>query len=100
MDLRYVFACGIVWRYTADAEAGWELIRALADWDGDVQELAAMMLADEPRTSMDLLNAAVAAGAISGADAAEAFAALVAKAAEAGASGELPALQPPVFGSA
>ncbi len=71
MDLRYVFECGIVWRYTADPEAGWELIRALRDHDRDVQELAVLMLAGELQESPLLLNAAVAAGAMSGKDAAE-----------------------------
>lgn len=73
MDLRYVFACGIVWRYTADPEAGWELIRALRDDDQDVQDLAALMLADKSQEASSLLNAAIAGGAISGKDAAEVF---------------------------
>ncbi len=73
MDLRYVFACGIVWRYTADLEAGWELVRALRDEDRDVQDLAAMMLADCAQNSRSLLNAAVAMGAVSASDAAEVF---------------------------
>ena len=75
MELGYVFACGIVWRHTADREAGWELIRALRDDDADVRDLAAVILADRCRNSVALLNAAVAAGALSGRDAAEVMAA-------------------------
>lgn len=78
MELRYVFACGIVWRYTADPEAGWELIRALRDDDRDVQELAGLMLADTSQNSASLLNAAIARGGISGKDAAEVFGRMVA----------------------
>jgi HEAT repeat protein len=78
MDLRYVFACGIVWRYTADPEAGWELIRALRDDDRDVQDLAALMLADESQDSSSLLTAATAGGAISAKDAAEVLGIMVA----------------------
>lgn len=81
MDLRYVFACGIVWRYTADPEAGWELIRALRDSDRDVQELAALALSDNSQDSLPLLNAAIARGAISGKDAAEVLGSMIAKAA-------------------
>ena len=77
MDLRYVFACGIVWRYTAEPDAGWELIRALRDDDQDVQDLAALMLADNSQDSPSLLNAAIAGGAISGKDAAEIFGSMV-----------------------
>lgn len=78
MDLRYVFACGIVWRYTADPEAGWELIRALRDDDRDVQDLAALILADNSQDSSSLLTAAIAEGAISGKDAAEVLGSIVA----------------------
>lgn len=95
MELAYVFACGIVWRYTADTEAGWELIRALKDCDEDVQGLAAVMLADEPQNSVVLLNAAIAAGVVSGKDAADAFAGMVAKAGE---PSELPVRRPPEYG--
>jgi hypothetical protein len=73
MDPGYVFACGIVWRYTADPEAGWELIRALRDHDRDVQELAAMMLTNGAQDASSLLNAAVASGAVSANDIAEVF---------------------------
>ena len=73
MDLRYVFACGIVWRYTADPEAGWELLRALRDEDRDVQELAALILADKTQDTSSLLNAALAGGAVGGKDVAEGF---------------------------
>jgi hypothetical protein len=33
MDANYVLACGIVWRKTADPEAGWELAQALESPD-------------------------------------------------------------------
>ena len=78
MELAYVFACGIVWRYTADAEAGWELIRALRDDDANVRDVAAAALADRCQNSVALLNAAIASGAASGRDAAEVLAAMAA----------------------
>ncbi len=71
MKIGYVFACGIVWQHTADAEAGWELIRALRDEDADVRGLATVILADRCQNSAMLLNAAIAAGAVTGRDAAE-----------------------------
>lgn len=88
MELAYVFACGIVWRYTADPDAGWELIRALRDCDQDVHDLAAMMLADQAQTSLALLNAAIAAGAVSGNDAAEVLAGMASKVGTGGGSPE------------
>jgi len=33
MDVNYTLACGIVWRKTADPEAGWELVAALKSSD-------------------------------------------------------------------
>jgi len=78
MELAYVFACGIVWRYTGDREAGWELIRALGDEDGDVHDLATTILADRCQDPVALLNAAIAARAVDGRDAAEVLAAMTA----------------------
>ena len=79
MDLRYVFACGVVWCGTADAEAGWQLIRALRDPDAQVRSIARAMLADKADSSLPLLNAATAAGLISGEEAAGVVAALLAQ---------------------
>jgi len=65
MDTSYVIACGIVWRKTADAEAGWELVEALESPDPDLRSLAQSFLVESGEDSMDLLESAVATGIVS-----------------------------------
>jgi hypothetical protein len=36
VDANYMLACGIVWRKTADPDAGWELVEALASPDPEL----------------------------------------------------------------
>jgi hypothetical protein len=65
MDASYMLACGIVWRKTADPEAGWELIEALESRDPDLRLLAQAMLLERGEESLGLLESAVAAGVVS-----------------------------------
>ncbi len=62
MDANYMLACGIVWRKTADPEAGWELVEALQSSDPSLRMLARIFLVETGRDSMDLLEGAVASG--------------------------------------
>lgn len=64
MDAFYMLACGIVWRKTADPEAGWELVEALESPDPDVRSLARSLLLENGERSMDLLESAIAAGIV------------------------------------
>jgi hypothetical protein len=65
MDANYMLACGIVWRRTADPEAGWELVEALASPDPRLRLLAQSLLIDNGEDSMDLLEGAVTRGIVS-----------------------------------
>jgi hypothetical protein len=65
MDANYMLACGIVWRKTADPEAGWELVDALQSSDPSLRMLAQTFLVETGKDSMDLLEGAVARGALS-----------------------------------
>ena len=65
MDATYVLACGIVWRKTADPEAGWELVEALESPDPCLRLLAQSFLVENGEDSMDLLEGAVARGVLS-----------------------------------
>lgn len=65
MDPVYMLACGIVWRKTADPEAGWELVEALDSTDPCMRLLAQSLLVENGEHSMDLLESAVAGGLIS-----------------------------------
>jgi hypothetical protein len=65
MDANYMLACGIVWRKTADPEAGWELVEALESPDPRLRLLAQSLLVDNGEDSMDLLESAVATGIVS-----------------------------------
>jgi hypothetical protein len=65
MDANYMLACGIVWRKTADPEAGWELVEALQSSDPSLRILAQTFLVETGKDSMDLLEGAVARGALS-----------------------------------
>ncbi len=65
MDPVYMLACGIVWRKTADPEAGWELVEALESSDPCLRLLAQSLLVENGEQSMDLLENAVATGKVS-----------------------------------
>ena len=65
MDANYILACGIVWRKTADPEAGWELVEALHSPDPALRLLAQSLLVETGKDSMDLLEGAVAKGILS-----------------------------------
>ena len=65
MEASYVLACGIVWRKTADPEAGWELVEALESADPSLRSLAQALLVESGEPSMDLLEDAVATGRVS-----------------------------------
>jgi hypothetical protein len=65
MDANYMLACGLVWRKTANPEAGWELIEALESPDPRLRVLAQSLLIENGEDSMDLLEGAVARGIIS-----------------------------------
>ena len=65
MDANYILACGIVWRKTADPEAGWELVEALQFSEPSLRMLAQTFLVETGKDSMDLLEGAVASGTLS-----------------------------------
>jgi hypothetical protein len=65
MDPVYMLACGIVWRKTADPEAGWELVEGLESPDPCLRLLAQTLLVENGEHSMDLLESAVATGKVS-----------------------------------
>jgi hypothetical protein len=64
MDANYMLACGIVWRKTADPDAGWELVEALASPDPELRQLARDMLVQRRDNAMALLEDAVGAGVL------------------------------------
>lgn len=65
MNPDYMLACGIVWRKTADPEAGLELVEGLESPDLKVRALAQALLIDGAENSMRLLESALAAGVVS-----------------------------------
>jgi hypothetical protein len=64
MDIDYVLACGIVWRKTADPEAGWELIEGLESEDPQLRLLAQTLPVEGGESSIGLLENALAAGVV------------------------------------
>jgi hypothetical protein len=64
MDIDYVLACGIVWRRTADPEAGWDLVDGLKSRDPEVRVLAQTLLVESGENSMGLLESALAVGIV------------------------------------
>ncbi len=61
MPIRSVFtyACAVVWCRSGEKEAGWELIRALADVEREVREIAASALSEAGPQSLSLIEAAL-----------------------------------------
>ena len=64
MNADYVLACGVVWRKTADPEAGWDLVDGLKSRDPEVRLLAQTLLVESGESSMDLLESALAVGIV------------------------------------
>jgi hypothetical protein len=64
MNADHMLACGIVWRKTADPEAGWELLEGLESRDPGLRFLAQTLLVDSGESSMGLLESALAAGVV------------------------------------
>jgi hypothetical protein len=65
MDHSSILACAIVWRKTADPEAGWSLVAALDSPDPSIRSFVEAVLADGSEESLALLEAAVEAGVLS-----------------------------------
>ncbi len=65
MNPDYLLACGVVWRSTADPEAGWELVEGLESRDPQLRLLAQTFLVESGTKSMGLLEEALAAGMVS-----------------------------------
>ncbi|MGC2195624.1 MAG: hypothetical protein WA628_13175 [Terriglobales bacterium] len=65
MNPDYMLACGVVWRKTADPEAGLELVEGLESPDLRVRALAHALLIDGAENSMRLLESALTAGVVS-----------------------------------
>src|ERR1035437_4663609 len=64
MDVDYMLACGVVWRKTADPEAGWELVKGLESRDPKLRLLAQTLLVESGDNSMGLLESALASGVV------------------------------------
>lgn len=64
MDIEYVLACGIVWRKTADPDAGLELVVGLQSRDPELRLLAQTLLVESGENSMELLESALTAGVV------------------------------------
>jgi hypothetical protein len=64
MEVDYMLACGILWRTTADPEAGWELVEGLESRDPELRLLAQSLLVESGENSMGLLESALVAGAV------------------------------------
>jgi hypothetical protein len=64
MNTDYMLACGVVWRRTADPEAGWDLVDGLKSRDLEVRLLAQTLLVESGESSMGLLESALAVGIV------------------------------------
>ncbi len=64
MNTDYMLACGVVWRRTADPEAGWDLVDGLKSRDPEVRVLAQTLLVESGESSMGLLESALAVGIV------------------------------------
>jgi hypothetical protein len=64
MDIDYMLACGIVWRRTADPEAGWDLVKGLESTDPELRVLAQTFLVESGESSVGLLESALATGIV------------------------------------
>ena len=64
MNTDYVLTCGVVWRRTADPEAGWDLVDGLKSRDPEVRVLAQTLLVESGENSMGLLESALEVGIV------------------------------------
>lgn len=64
MNTDCLLACGVVWRKTADPEAGWDLVDGLKSRDPEVRMLAHTLLVESGDSSMALLESALAVGIV------------------------------------
>ena len=64
MNPDYLLACAIVWRKTADPEAGVGLVEGLESPDPRLRALSRALLIDGEESSMLLLEGALAAGIV------------------------------------
>lgn len=64
MNTDSLLACGVVWRKTADPEAGWDLVDGLKSIDPEVRVLAHTLLVESGDSSMALLESALAVGIV------------------------------------
>lgn len=64
MNTDSLLACGVLWRKTADPEAGWDLVDALKSRDPEVRVLAHTLLVESGDSSMELLESALALGIV------------------------------------
>ncbi len=64
MNADYMLACGVVWRKSADPEAGWELVEGLESRDPALRVLAHTLLVESGDNSMGLLESALTAGVV------------------------------------
>ena len=64
MNVDYMLSCGVVWRKTADPEAGWDLVDGLKSRDPEVRLLAQTLLVESGEGSMGLLEDALAVGIV------------------------------------
>jgi len=64
MDSIYLVACGVVWRKTRDPEAGLELIEGLRASNPVLRSVAESMLVHAGAASIELIEQALASGAL------------------------------------
>jgi hypothetical protein len=64
MNTNYMMACGIVWRKTADPDAGWELVEALCCPDAGIRHFARNMLVERRNDAIALLEDGITAGVL------------------------------------
>ena len=65
IDLESLLATGIVFRNTADPEAGWKLLEGLESPDFALRILAQTFLVEGGSASMSILESALSTGAVS-----------------------------------
>lgn len=65
MNKDFLLACGVLWRNTADLEAGWQLVDGLESRDPQVRLLAHAFLVEGGDESMRLLEEALSTGTVS-----------------------------------
>lgn len=65
MNTDSLLSCGVVWRKTADPEAGWRLVEGLESQDLELRLLAQTFLVESGESAMGLMEEALAAGVVS-----------------------------------